>query len=121
MSLLKAVQLLTGSQAYVLLFNTDYVPLLHDWGPENIGGIAFHFVFCIASVVALFYLLIIIRAERSLTAYFLIYTAGSAILYSLTGLTERPPDPGNVTSWGYWTAAHAVYAVVVGWLVKTRA
>lgn len=118
MSILKIVQLIAGSDAYVLLFNTDYIPLLPDWGPEDIGGVAFHFIFCIVSVVALFFILGPLQLEKSILPYFLIYTIGSAVLYSLTGLTEREPTIDDPFSWAYWTSAHAVYAYAVGWLIK---
>lgn len=118
MGLLKVVQILIGSQAYVLLFNTDYIPVLPDWGPEDIGGISFHFVFCIVSVAGLFYVLKLFRLERSILAYFLIYTVGSAVLYSLTGLTDRPPAINDIPAWAYWTSAHVLYGFIVGWFVK---
>ncbi|GGK00897.1 hypothetical protein GCM10007063_24010 [Lentibacillus kapialis] len=118
LSLLKIVQVLTGSQAYVLLFNTDYIPLMKDWGPKDIGGFVFHFVFCIVSVVALFHILKICHLERSVCTYFMVYTGGSAVLYILTGLTDRPPAITDAASWTYWTAAHAVYSITVGFLVK---
>ncbi|WP_010531965.1 hypothetical protein [Lentibacillus jeotgali] len=116
--LLKIVQVVTGSQAYVLLFNTDYIPMMPDWGPANFGGVAFHFVFCIVSVVALFYILKLFRLERSMLVYFAIYTGGSAILYALTGLTDRPPVVMDLMAWTYWTVAHAVYALTVGSFIK---
>jgi len=118
LGLLKIVEIFTGSQAYVLLLNTDYIPLINDWGPEDFGGIVFHFAFCIVSVVALFYVLKQFRLERSILAYLVIFTGGSAILYTLTGLTERPPAIMDITAWTYWTTAHAVYSLTVGFLVK---
>ncbi|QKY70111.1 hypothetical protein [Lentibacillus sp. CBA3610] len=118
MALLKVMQMLTGSQAYVLLFNTGYIPVLPDWGPEDFGGIAFHFVFCIVSVIALFYILKMFHLQHSISMYLLIYTAGSAILYSLTGLADRPPALNDFAAWTYWTMTHAVYGLVVGWVIK---
>lgn len=119
LGILKIVQLAAGSDAYVLLFNTDYIPLLPDWGPEDVGGIVFHFVFCIVSVVALFFILKMVNLERSMLLYCLIYTIGSAVLYVLTGFTDREPAIDDVSAWAYWTSAHAVYAGVVGWLVRS--
>lgn len=117
-SVLLAVYFWTDNMAYYLLFNVDYIPLLKDLQPKIAVEIVFHFVFCMASVVCLFYLLSKIDLERRVTAYVLVYTGGSAVLFLLTGLSDHPPLMTDLAAWLYWSAAHALYSVIVGLLVK---
>ncbi|MBY0223226.1 hypothetical protein ABZ756_14555 [Mammaliicoccus sciuri] len=115
---LKVIQILIGNQAYVLLFNFDYVPVIQDWEPQLLVGYLFHFITCIVSAVALFYLLRIIQREYLISPYVLVYTVGGGILFSLTGLSEQPPAITDGAAWFYWTAAHAVFGLIVGGLIK---
>ncbi|MUV36410.1 hypothetical protein JNUCC1_00212 [Lentibacillus sp. JNUCC-1] len=87
---LQVIHWITGSNAYILLYNVDYIPILKETDNEVLVGILFHFVFCIASVALLYPILNYVSLEDSLWAYVFIYTGGSGLLYSLTGLTERP-------------------------------
>lgn len=98
---LKVIQILIGNQAYVLLFNFDYVPVIQDWEPQLLVGYLFHFITCIVSAVALFYLLRIIQREYLIAPYVLVYTVGGGILFSLTGLSEQPPAITDGAAWFY--------------------
>ncbi|WP_174615571.1 hypothetical protein [Virgibacillus ihumii] len=115
---LNIIQALTGNQAYILLFNMDYIPILSQW--NNISGIGmiFHFTTCIASVGVLYFLLKPVRWHERFLPYFLTYTIGGGILYSLTALTNIPPALTNIAAWGFWTLGHGLYGVAVGLLVK---
>ncbi|MEN1968470.1 hypothetical protein WMZ97_10395 [Lentibacillus sp. N15] len=115
---LKIIQLLTGNQAFVLLFNTDYIPLLRNIQSSGKVGITFHFVTCILSVIVLFYILKSLHLERSFTAYLVVFTVGGGILYSLTALTEQVPAVTDFAAWAFWTIGHAIFASVVGLLIK---
>lgn len=115
---LKIIQLLTGKQSYVLLFNMDYIPLLKNFDAVFGMGYLFHFVFCIVSVLFLYYLLKLFRKEKSMIAYIILFTLGSATLYSLTALTEQPPSITDFSAWGYWSLGHTLFGIVVGFLVK---
>jgi len=115
--ILKVVQLLTGKQAYVLLFNMDYIPLLKRADTICVGYL-FHYTFCIVSVLALYYFLRIFQVEKKMITYIVIYTLGSSILFSLTVLTEKPPDVTDYLAWAYWSFAHAMFGIVVGFLVR---
>lgn len=115
---LKIVQVITGNQAYVLLFNFDYIPIIQDWEPQLAVGYLFHFITCIASAVVLFYLLRLIGSQYRILPYVLVYTIGGGILYSLTGLSEQPPELTDGMAWFYWTAAHALFGIIVGSLIK---
>ncbi|GAA0436622.1 hypothetical protein GCM10008983_11680 [Lentibacillus halophilus] len=114
---LQAIHSLTGSNAYILLYNIDYIPLLKAWDQRPVVGVIFHIIFCIASVILLYAMLKMVHLQRSLTAYVLIYTMGSAMLYPLTGLSNHPPELGDLTSWLYWTLGHFIYSIIVGLLV----
>ncbi|WP_228548273.1 hypothetical protein [Sporosarcina obsidiansis] len=115
---LKVIQLLTGNQAYILLFNFDYVPVIQDWEPQLLIGYLFHFLTCIASAVVLFYLLRFVHLEFRIWPYVLVYTVGGGILFSLTGLSDQPPAITDGAAWFYWTMAHAVFGLIVGSLIK---
>jgi hypothetical protein len=115
--LMKIVYETTGNEAYVLLYNTDYIPVLNKWSSSEVAGITFHFVFCIASVIGLYFILRALHLERRMLPYFLTYTAGSGILFFLTSLTDKPPAWTDSAAWFYWTASHAVYSWLVGFLI----
>ncbi len=110
---------LTGNQAYILLYNMDYIPILQKWEINSILGIAFHFVTCIVSVLLMFYSLSWFHLDpRASFPYIFVYTVGGGILFSLTALTAKPPDLFDLTAWLYWTAGHALFGLTVGGFVK---
>jgi hypothetical protein len=115
---LKTIHLLTGNQAYILLFNMDYIPLLKMLPPLTINALIFHFLFCIISVVTLFHILKTVHLERHVSPYLIVYTGGAAMLFFLTALTEKPPDTTDVLAWFYWTIGHGIYSLTVGYLIK---
>ncbi|QUW23687.1 hypothetical protein JSQ81_09390 [Sporosarcina sp. Marseille-Q4063] len=115
---MKTIHLLTGNQAYILLFNMDYIPLLKVLPPLTIIVLTFHFLFCIISVVALFHILKTVHLERRVSIYLTVYTGGAAVLFFLTALTEKPPVVTDVFAWLYWTIGHAIYSLTVGYLIK---
>lgn len=117
-SLLVLVYLATGNKVYILLFNVDYIPFLRSlWSQPGIG-IVFHFVFTVSSVLGLYYMLSIFHFEKKIPLYITIYTFGSAILFFLTALSEQQPAAGDIIAWFYWTCAHAVFSIAVGFSVK---
>lgn len=118
MLILKVVLLLTGNTAYVLLFNFDYVPLVNTLKPVWFFGYVFHFVTCIVSVIALFYILKTWDLQNSMLPYVVVYTVGGGALFFLTALSKQPPAANDFMAWTYWTFAHAVYGYVVAVLVK---
>ncbi|GAA0603762.1 hypothetical protein GCM10009001_21030 [Virgibacillus siamensis] len=115
---LNIIQSLTGNQAYILLFNMDYIPVLSQWNNVPGIGLIFHFITCITSVVVLYFILQLMRWHKHFLPYFLTYTIGGGTLYTLTALTEIPPLLTNIAAWGFWTLGHGIYGVVVGLLVK---
>lgn len=115
---LKVVMITTDNTAYVLLFNFDYIPVINELKPVWLFGYIFHFLTCIVSVIALFYILKPWRLERVVTPYVLVYTIGGGALFFLTALSTQPPAANDVLAWVYWTFAHAIYGYVVGVLVK---
>lgn len=110
--------LFTGNMAFYLLFNVDYIPVLKDLNPKIFVEITFHYLFCIASVVVLYYLLEIIRLEHRVTIYLIVYTGGSAILFYLTSFSSQAPYSTNLLAWSYWTVGHAIYGLIVGFSIK---
>lgn len=115
---MKLVYLGTGNEAYRLLYNVDYFPLIHIYDDTPYFGIGFHYVFCIVSVVGLYVLLSLFNMQKKMSLYILVYTVGSGLLYFLTLLTNDPPFASNMLSWFYWTGSHLIYGVSVGILIK---
>ncbi|MBJ7880633.1 hypothetical protein [Gelidibacter salicanalis] len=113
---LKLVMILNGNQAYILLFNFDYIPVINTLKPVWLFGYIFHFLTCIISVIALFYILG--AFYKRIMMYVLVYAIGGGALYFLTALSDQPPAPNDVMAWIYWTIAHALFGFVVGYLVK---
>lgn len=115
---LKMVMLFTGNTAYVLLFNFDYIPLVNDLRPVWFFGYVFHYLTCIVSVIALFYILKPWELQKTIVPYVLVYTIGGGGLFFLTALSEQPPASNDVMAWIYWTIAHAIFGYVAGLMVK---
>lgn len=116
--LMQLVFALTGNEAYILLYNVDYFPLIHIFKGSASFGFAFHLVFCIASVVSLFYVLTFFEWQYSIWPYVAVYTAGSGALYFLTMLTEKPPAADDEMAWFFWTASHFVFSIAVGLMIN---
>lgn len=116
--LLQLVYVVTGNEAYMLLYNVDYFPFIHVFQDDFWFGLAFHFMFCIVSIVGLFYLLTIFGWQYDIWLYAAIYTFGSGVLYFLTLLTDQPPAGDDGLAWFYWTASHLVFSLAVGWMVR---
>ncbi|MCM3745293.1 hypothetical protein M3193_14280 [Sporosarcina luteola] len=116
--LMQLVFELTGNEAYILLYNVDYFPFIHIFKDSSSFGFAFHLVFCIASVVGLFYILTFFNWHYSIWPYVAVYTAGSGVLYFLTLLTEKPPAADDGMAWFYWTAGQLVFSLAVGWMIR---
>lgn len=117
-SVLKVIQLTLNIQAYILLFNMDYIPVLNRYDQIPGSGYVFHYVFCIVSVIGLYYIAKIIHLEAYTKFYVIIFTVGSGVLYFLTALTDKPPSTNSFEDWFFWTIAHAIFGVVVGSLIK---
>lgn len=115
---LKTVELLTGNPAYVLLFNFDYIPVVNEWRPVWLIGLLFHYGICVFSAIILFYFLRPFGREHWVSPYVTVYTIGSALLFSLTALSDQPPEFSDGVAWVYWTLAHAAFGWVVGWLIR---
>lgn len=115
--LMFGVWAVTGNEAYILLYNVDYFPIIHVFSHVAWFGIVFHFVFCIASVLGLFYILKFFKWQYKMWPYVVVYTAGSGVLYFLTLLTDRPPAADDGMAWLYWTVSHLIFSVVVASLV----
>jgi len=116
--ILKLVQVTLNNDAYILFFNMDYIPLLKHVDHIAGSGYLFHYIFCIVSVFVLFYLSKVFHIEAIILVYVIVYSIGSGVLYFLTGLTDKPPSVTSVESWVYWVAAHALFGIVVGIMIK---
>lgn len=112
------INIATGNKAYILLYNVDYIPILRQFQDSTIVGFVFHFVFCMISVIVLFYLLKYFHIENYFLPYLFTYSIGSAILYFLSFLTNKPPLSSDEVSWLYWTMSHILFGIVVGLLIK---
>lgn len=116
--LMLVLKLITGNTAYNLLFNFDYVPWVNTLKPIWLYGYIFHFVTCILSVIALYYLLKIWGIQSKIAPYIIVYTLGGGALYFLTGLSPQLPEVNDIMAWVYWTVAHGIFGLSVGGLVQ---
>ncbi|VDG91175.1 Uncharacterised protein [Lysinibacillus sphaericus] len=116
-ALMQLIYTLSGNEAYILLYNVDYFPIIHIWQDSSWFGIVFHFVFCIVSVIGLFYILMLFRWQYKMWPYVAVYTVGSGILYFLTLLTDQPPAADDGMAWFYWTLSHLVFSLIVAGMI----
>ncbi len=118
MLVLRLVLWVTDNPAYILLFNFDYIPVINTLKPVWLFGYIFHFVTCLLSIFALYYLLRIRSLEKRILIYVVVYSIGGGALFFLTALSPKPPAADNLSAWFYWTFAHAIFGYVVGLLIK---
>lgn len=118
MLVLKIAMVLTGNTAYILLFNFDYIPFLNELKPVWLFGYLFHFLTCIFSVIALYFILRTWGAEKKLIFYLVVYTIGGGALFFLTALSPQRPAANDFLAWMYWTLAHALFGIVVAFSIK---
>ena len=107
-----------GNPAYILLFNFDYIPVLNQLRPVQFFGYVFHFVTCVCSVIGLFYILKVWNFEYKVNLYILVYMIGGGALFFLTALSPQLPQADDKISWLYWTLAHGLFGLSVGFLIK---
>lgn len=117
--LLRLVYLLLKINAYNLLFNFDYIPIIGKYSHTNEWtGMVFHYLTCIVSVIVSYYVFKKYGMEKDLLPYLALFFVGSMMLYFLTGLSSEAP------AWNDWTAfilfglGHLVYGFVVGKLIQ---
>ncbi|HLQ95565.1 MAG TPA: hypothetical protein VK108_04200 [Pseudogracilibacillus sp.] len=115
---LRVMQQLTGSQAYILLFNVDYIPILNALYPASLIEAAFHFGTCVASTIFLYYFFRFFHLEKKVIAYAAVVFMGSGILYFLTVLSPYTPPITDVLSWVYWVIGHIIFSVIIGGSIK---
>lgn len=116
--ILKLVQELTGNTAYILLFNFEYIPLIRDLKPVWLFGYIFHFITCVISVIALYFILKIKASQSKVLPYILVYTIGGGALFFLTALSNKPPEANDFMAWIYWTLGHSIFGYAVGASIK---
>lgn len=115
---LLVTQEITGSTAYVLLFEVDYIPLLKSLRPVYLVEATFHFGTCIASTIVLYYFFKLFHLEKSVSAYVIIIFIGSGFLYFLTIFSPQTPLISDLYSWAYWTIGHIIFSMTIGGLIK---
>lgn len=115
---LRLMQQLTGSQAYILLFNVEYIPILNALYPVSLIQAVFHFGTCAGSTIFLYYFFRLFRLEKKMYAYVAVIFLTSGLLYFLTLLSPYTPPITDLFSWVYWITGHTIYSVVIGASIK---
>ncbi len=117
---LRLLFLTTKINAYNLLFNFDYIPLIGKYSDTSSWtGMSFHYFTCIGSVIVSYYIFKIYKLEKNILPYVILFFIGSLLLYFLTKLSPEQP------AWNDWQAfisfggAHLLYGLVVGSLIKS--
>lgn len=113
---LKTPQLLWQIQAYNLLFEVSYIPLLNQMNPVWLIQGVFHFATCIFSLSILYYLLSYFKKETQLVYYIVIVGIGSTLLYFLTLLADNTPLITDYVAWLFWILGHILFSLT-GWFL----
>lgn len=116
--ILWVVNLLTGNTAYYLLTNFDYVPIIKHWRPVWFFGMLFHYVTCMVSIIALYYILKPFKLQKEVWWYVIVYSLGGGALFFLTALSPQLPEYTDIWAWVFWTLGHAIFGFSVGALIK---
>src|SRR5699024_12362593 len=71
----------TGNEAYRLLYNADYIPILRQFEHLKYFGFTFHIVFCFICVFGVFYVLHFFGRQCVVLHYVIVYSGVSSVLY----------------------------------------
>lgn|SRR5690554_1512595 len=115
---LKIPQLLWQVDAYNLLFEVSYIPLLNQMRPVWLIQGIFHFATCIFSLCILYYLLAYFKKEMQLVYYIVIVGIGSTLLYFLTLLPDNTPPITDYVAWSFWTIGHVLFSLTGWYLIR---
>ncbi|HLS71900.1 MAG TPA: hypothetical protein VK027_09575 [Chitinophagaceae bacterium] len=116
---LKIPQLLWQNQAYNLLFEVDYIPILNSLHPLWLIRNIFHFVTCILSLYFLFHILKFFKIETQLWAYIIVIGIGSAALFFLTLLSNQTPEISDYNAWVLWALGHVLFSISGWYFIKS--
>lgn len=115
---LKIPQILWQVQAYNLLFEVSYIPLLKEMHPTWLIQGVFHFATCIFSLAILYYLLSYFNKETQLMFYIFIVGIGSTLLYFLTLFPNNTPPITDYVAWSFWTLGHVLFSLTGWYLIR---
>lgn len=115
---LKFLEIWTGSLAYRLLFEVNYVPVFNRIYPRYVAEIIFHFSTCIFSIVILYNILKLKNWEKSVTAYLIPIGIGSSALFLLTLWAHHTPEITDYKSWVFWIIGHVLFALSAVTMIK---
>lgn len=115
---LKIPELLWNIEAYNLLFEVSYIPILNQLHPVWLIEGLFHFVTCISSLWILYYLLAYFKRETQLSTYILVIGIGSALLYFLTIFPYNTPSITDYTAWIFWVLGHGLFSLTGWYLIQ---
>lgn len=116
---LRLIYAITEVNAYNLLFNFDYIPIIGVYSnTSSWTGMTFHYFTCVASVVVSYYFFKKLKLEKEALPYISLFFVGSLMLYFLTGLSPEPPAWNDWVAFGFFGLSHLLYAVVVVKLIQ---
>ncbi|MEK4023284.1 hypothetical protein [Sporosarcina sp. FSL W7-1283] len=117
------MQNVTGHQVYTLLLNVDYIPIMKEYHfPESIE-VLFHLI--VSVILCIILAIIYSKSERipkKRIIYFslIVNVVIGLLLYPTTSFSERTPSITSISAWFWWTAAHVIFGVLVGILLRSR-
>lgn len=116
---LRLIYTLTKINAYNLLFNFDYIPVIGVYSNTNSWtGMTFHYFTCVGSVVVSYYFFKKFKLEKETFPYVSLFFVGSLMLYFLTGLSIEPPAWNDWLAFSFFGLSHLLYAIVVVKLIQ---
>ncbi len=116
---LRLIYTLTKVNAYNLLFNFDYIPVIGVYSnTSSWTGMTFHYFTCVASVVVSYYFFKKFKLEKEIFPYISLFFVGSLMLYFLTGLSLEPPAWDDGLAFSFFGLSHLLYAIVVVKLIQ---
>lgn len=116
---LRFIHTISDIDAYNLLFNFDYIPVIgiHS-NTSGWSGMTFHYFTCVSSVLVSYHFFKIFKLEKKALPYVGLFFIGSAMLYFLTGLSPEPPVWNDWLAFSFFGLAHLLYAIIVVKLIR---
>lgn len=117
--MLRMIYLVTGINAYNLLFNFDYLPFIGQYSQTDAWtGMLFHYFTCVMSVLVSYYIFKKYGIQKDVLPYVVLFLIGSLILFFLTGLSPELPEWNDWSAFIFFGFGHLVYGLVVGKLIQ---
>ncbi|MFD2445281.1 hypothetical protein ACFSO7_15060 [Bacillus sp. CGMCC 1.16607] len=119
---LKVIETITSLKVYTLLLNVDYIPWINRFRLSESIEFGFHLI--VSILLSLFLVKFLTTKEweskRKITLVVVVCITIALLLFPITALSTRTPALNNYSALFYWLLGHALYGLLLGYLLNNR-